>query len=122
MQKVRRTGGARAGGFPGATKILVQLDTSSAETSVLTRKRVGLIALERVPVREHTELQDLQGNKIGEVTSGLLGPTVDKPVAMGYVTVAQAAMGTRVNAIVRGKPVPMEVAAMPFNPTRYHRG
>ncbi len=122
MQKVRRTGGARAGGFPGATKILAQLDTSSAETSVLTRKRVGLIALERVPVREHTELQDLQGNKIGEVTSGLLGPTVDKPVAMGYVTVAQAAMGTRVNAIVRGKPVPMEVAAMPFNPTRYHRG
>jgi aminomethyltransferase len=122
MQKVRRTGGARAGGFPGATKILAQLDASAAETGVLTRKRVGLIALERVPVREHTELQDLQGNKIGEVTSGLLGPTVDKPVAMGYVTVAQAAMGTRVNAIVRGKPVPMEVAAMPFNPTRYHRG
>ncbi len=122
MQKVRRTGGARAGGFPGATKILVQLDASAAETGVLTRKRVGLIALERVPVREHTQLQDLQGNKIGEVTSGLLGPTVDKPVAMGYVTVAQAAMGTRVNAIVRGKPVPMEVAAMPFNPTRYHRG
>ncbi len=122
MQKVRRTGGARAGGFPGATKILVQLDASAAETGVLTHKRVGLIALERVPVREHTELQDLQGNKIGEVTSGLLGPTVDKPVAMGYVTVTQAAMGTRVNAIVRGKPVPMEVAAMPFNPTRYHRG
>jgi aminomethyltransferase len=122
MQKVRRTGGARAGGFPGATKILAQLDASAAETGVFTRKRVGLIALERVPVREHTELQDLQGNKIGEVTSGLLGPTVDKPVAMGYVTVAQAAMGTRVNAIVRGKPVPMEVAAMPFNPTRYHRG
>ena len=122
MQKVRRTGGARAGGFPGATKILAQLDTSTAATGVLTRKRVGLIALERVPVREHTELQDLQGNKIGEVTSGLLGPTVDKPVAMAYVTVAQAAMGTRVNAIVRGKPVPMEVAAMPFNPTRYHRG
>ena len=122
MQKVRRTGGARAGGFPGATKILAQLDTSAADTGVLTRKRVGLIALERVPVREHTELQDLQGNKIGEVTSGLLGPTVDKPVAMAYVTVAQAAMGTRVNAIVRGKPVPMEVATMPFNPTRYHRG
>ena len=122
MQKVRRTGGARAGGFPGATKILAQLDASSAETGVLTHKRVGLIALERVPVREHTELQDLQGNKIGEVTSGLLGPTVDKPVAMGYMTVAHAAMGTRVNAIVRGKPVPMEVAAMPFNPTRYHRG
>jgi aminomethyltransferase len=122
MQKVRRTGGARAGGFPGATKILAQLDTSAAETGVLTRKRVGLVALERVPVREHTELQDLQGNKIGEVTSGLLGPTVDKPVAMGYVNIAQAALGSRVNAMVRGKAVPMEVAPMPFNPTRYCRG
>jgi aminomethyltransferase len=122
MQKVRRTGGARAGGFPGAAKILAQLDASAAETGVLTRKRVGLVALERVPVRDHTELQDLQGTKIGEVTSGLLGPTVDTPVAMGYVTLAQAAMGTRVNAIVRGKAVPMEVAPMPFNPTHYYRG
>ena len=122
MQKVRRTGGARAGGFPGATKILAQLDASAAGTAVLTRKRVGLVALERVPVREHTELQDLQGNKIGEVTSGLLGPTVDKPVAMGYVDMAHAALGSRVNAIVRGKAVPMEVSSMPFNPTRYHRG
>ena len=122
MQKVRRAGGARAGGFPGAAKIIAQLAASAAEKGNLTRKRVGLVALERVPVREHTELQDLQGNKIGEVTSGLLGPTVDKPVAMGYVTVAHAAMGTRINAIVRGKPVPMEVSAMPFNPTRYYRG
>lgn len=122
MQKVRRSGGARAGGFPGATKILAQLEASAAETGNLTRKRVGLVALERVPVREHTELQDLAGHKIGEVTSGLLGPTVDKPVAMGYVSIAHAAMGTRVNAIVRGKPVPMEVSPMPFNPTRYYRG
>jgi len=119
MQKVRRTEGARAGGFPGAAKILAQL---AAGANGLERKRVGLIALERIPVREHTELQDLSGQRIGEVTSGLLGPTIDKPVAMGYVPPAFAALGTRINAIVRGKPVPMEVVAMPFVPTRYYRG
>lgn len=118
MQKVRRTGGARAGGFPGADKVLAQLDNPAS----LARKRVGLVALERVPVREHTELQNLDGQKIGEVTSGLLGPTIDKPVAIGYVQPAFAALGTRVNAIVRGKVVPMEVSAMPFVPTRYYRG
>lgn len=118
MQKVRRTGGERAGGFPGAAKVLGQLDG----TVPLERKRVGLVALERVPVREHTELQNADGQRIGEVTSGLLGPTIDKPVAMGYVAASHAAIGTRVNAIVRGKAVPMEVSAMPFVPNRYYRG
>jgi aminomethyltransferase len=118
MQKVRRTGGARAGGFPGADKVLGQL----AGTVPLERKRVGLVALERVPVREHTELQDDAGNKVGEVTSGLLGPTVDKPIAMGYLRTDLAANGTRVNAVVRGRKVPMEVTAMPFVPPNYHRG
>src|SRR5574343_1545967 len=107
IQKVRRTGGARAGGFPGADKVLAQIDNPAS----LPRKRVGLVALERVPVREHTELQSTDGQKIGEVTSGLLGPTVNEPVAMGYVDVAHAAIGTRINAIVRGKAVPMEVCA-----------
>ncbi len=119
MQKVRRTDGARAGGFPGAEKILTQL--AAAATGV-QRKRVGLLALERIPVRDHTELQDLNGQRIGEVTSGLLGPTIDKPIAMGYVPPAFAPLGTRINAIVRGKAVPMEVVAMPFVPTRYYRG
>lgn len=118
MQKVRRTGGARAGGFPGAARVLAQLDG----TEPLPRKRVGLVALERIPVREHTELQNTSGETIGEVTSGLLGPSADKPVAMGYVSPAHAAVGTRVVAIVRGKPVPMEVSAMPFVPNRYFRG
>ncbi len=118
IQKVRRSGGERAGGFPGAATVLAQLDTPAR----LTRKRVGLVALERVPVREHTELQNAEGRRIGEVTSGLLGPTVDKPVAMAYVEPAFAAIGTRVNALVRGKPVPMEVTAMPFVPARYFRG
>ena len=118
IQKVRRTGGARAGGFPGADKVLAQIDNPAT----LPRKRVGLVALERVPVREHTELQSEGGQKIGEVTSGLLGPTVNEPIAIGYVTPAFAAVGTRVNAMVRGKAVPMEVRAMPFVPANYYRG
>ena len=118
LQKVRRTGGARAGGFPGANIVLGQLDG----TYPLTRKRVGFIAQERVPVREHVELQSLQGVKIGEVSSGLLGPTANVPVAMGYVDSANAAIGTIVNAMVRGKAVPMTVSAMPFVPNRYYRG
>jgi aminomethyltransferase len=118
IQKVRRTGGERAGGFVGAQTVLAQLDNPAS----LKRKRVGLIALERVPVREHTQLQTPVGESVGEVTSGLLGPTTDKPVAMAYVAPEHAAIGTRLNAIVRGKPVAMEVCAMPFVPTNYFRG
>ncbi|MFM1908791.1 MAG: hypothetical protein RLZZ591_2468 [Pseudomonadota bacterium] len=117
IQKVRRSGGARAGGFPGAEKVLAQLDGAP-----LPRKRVGLMALERVPVREHTVLQTEGGEAIGEVTSGLLGPTINQPVAMGYVSPAFATIGTRIQALVRGKAVPMEVCALPFVPTRYYRG
>jgi aminomethyltransferase len=118
IQKVRRTGGARAGGFPGADKVLAQL----ADPAALGRKRVGLVALERIPVRDHTVLQSLDGTPIGEVTSGLLGPSIDKPVALGYVKPGFSAIGTRMNAIVRGKPVPMEVSPLPFVPNRYFRG
>ncbi len=122
MQKVRRSGGARAGGFPGAAQILAALDAVGSAQAAGGRKRVGLVALQRVPVREHTELQDSQGQRIGEVTSGLLGPSVDKPIAMAYVRTEFAAIGTQVQALVRGKLVPMEVSAMPFQPTRYYRG
>jgi aminomethyltransferase len=127
MQKVRRAGGAREGGFPGATKILAAYAESTGATGQndsenSSKKRVGLIALERIPVRDHTELQDGNGNPIGEVTSGLPGPTIDKPIAMGYVDTEFSALGTQVVAIVRGKPVPMVVSAMPFVPTRYYRG
>ena len=118
MQKVRRSGGARAGGFPGASTVLGQLDNPAT----LLRKRVGLRALERVPVREHTQLQDVQGQPVGEVTSGGLGPTINQPVAMAYVRSELAASGTRLHAIVRGKAVPMEVVPMPFVPNRYFRG
>jgi aminomethyltransferase len=59
---------------------------------------------------------------VGEVTSGLLSPMLDVPIAMGYVDAAHAAVGTRLNAMVRGKAVPMEVSALPFVPNRYYRG
>jgi len=119
IQKVRRSGGARAGGFPGADIVLAQL---AGGDSAPKRKRVGLKALERIPVREHSLLQDTAGHPVGEVSSGLLGPTINEPVAMAYVLTGCAGPGTRLNALVRGKLVPMEVVAMPFVPTRYHRG
>ncbi len=118
MQKVRRTGGARAGGFPGADKVLAQLSGAAPAQ----RLRVGLVGLERVPVREHVELHNAEGQKIGQVTSGLLAPCLDKPVALAYVQAEYAAVGTRLNAMVRGKPVQMEVSPLPFVPNRYFRG
>jgi len=118
IQKVRRTGGARAGGFPGAERVLAQL----ADPAQVARKRVGLVALERVPVRDGTELQTLDGTPAGRVTSGLLAPGVDRPIALGYVAPQLAQPGTRLQALVRGKAVPMEVVATPFVPPRYYRG
>ncbi|MBH1965315.1 MAG: glycine cleavage system aminomethyltransferase GcvT [Comamonadaceae bacterium] len=118
MQKVRRTGGERAGGFPGADFVLAQLDGKLP----VARKRVGLIAKERIPVREQVKLQNMDGQTIGEVTSGLLAPTIDQPIAMAYVQPDYAVAGTELFALVRGKPVPMTVSVMPFVPTRYYRG
>ncbi len=127
IQKVRRAGGARAGGFPGATKIIAQLAASTRTAGVfdhetLRRKRVGLVALERVPVRDGSMLQSFEGVDIGQVTSGLLAPTADRPIAMAYVALAYAEPGTRMQAMVRGKPVPMEVTTLPFVTQRYWRG
>jgi aminomethyltransferase len=118
IQKVRRRGGERAGGFPGADKVLAQL----AGERQIERQRVGLIAQERIPVREPAPLQSTDGQAIGRVTSGLLSPTLDQPIALGYLPPAFATPGTKVNAIVRGKPVTMEVCALPFVPTHYFRG
>ena len=118
IQKVRRTGGARAGGFPGAEKVLAQID----DPTLLKRKRVGLIATERVPVREPAVLENMDGQQVGQVTSGLLSPTLNQPIAMAYVSPDYAAPGTELFAMVRGKPVPMQVGAMPFVPARYFRG
>jgi len=118
LQKSRRSAGARAAGFPGAERVLGQLDG----TTPVERKRVGLIARERVPVREHVMLHNAQGERVGEVTSGLLGPTANQPIAMAYVQTQYTTTGTLLNAMVRGKAVPMCVSAMPFVPTRYFRG
>jgi len=127
IQKVRRTGGAREGGFPGAAKVLAQLTAADGTAGhldhhTLKRKRVGLVAIDRVPVRDGTLLESFEGVAIGQVTSGLLGPTVDRPIAMAYVALAYSEPGTRMQAIVRGKPVLMEVSTMPFIPARYFRG
>ncbi|MFZ2990491.1 glycine cleavage system aminomethyltransferase GcvT [Ideonella sp.] len=116
IQKVRRAGGARAGGYPGAAVIDAQLASGAA------RKRVGLIGLERAPVREGTRLVSADGTELGTVTSGTLGPTVNTPVAMAYLPTALAVAGTEVFAEVRGKRLPMRVVAMPFTPNRYYRG
>jgi aminomethyltransferase len=116
LSKARRADGERAGGYPGAEKIMQQLAEG------VTRKRVGLLVKDRMPVREGSELVDDQGRNVGRVTSGGFGPTVGAPVAMGYVDTALAQPGTALQAIVRGKPVPVEVAKTPFVPQRYHRG
>ncbi len=123
IQKVRRTGGARAGGFPGTTKILAACaDSTGAVAQKPSRKRVGLIAQERVPVREGVELCTPDGKVVGKVTSGLLGPSINVPIAMGYVPTELSSIGTLLHAMVRGKPIPMVVSSMPFVPNRYYRG
>jgi aminomethyltransferase len=123
IQKVRRGGGARSGSFPGALKIIAACaDATGVTAQKPSRKRVGLIAQERVPVREGVELCTPDGKPVGKVTSGLLGPTINLPIAMGYVPTELAANGTLLHAMVRGKPVPMVVSSMPFVPNRYYRG
>jgi aminomethyltransferase len=116
IQKVRRPGGARAGGYPGAAAIEAQLAGSPPS------KRVGLVGLERVPVREGTTIVDAHGHKLGMVTSGTLAPTVNQPIAMAYLPVDHAQAQHEVYAEVRGKKLPMRVTPLPFNPHRYHRG
>jgi len=86
------------------------------------KKRVGLVSSERMPVREGAKLVDEAGVEIGVVTSGTLGPTVGKPVALGYLAKSHSALGTQVYAIVRDKRTPMTVSSTPFTPNGYYRG
>ena len=116
IQKVRRPGGDRAGGYPGVSTIERQL-AHGAE-----RKRVGLVGIDRAPVREGAAIVDDAGIAIGRVTSGTIGPSVGKPVALAYVPTGLAAPGTRLDAEVRGKRQPMQVVSLPFAPHRYFRG
>ncbi|TCO79258.1 aminomethyltransferase [Plasticicumulans lactativorans] len=116
MQKVRRSGGARAGGFPGADVILRQLAEGVA------RKRVGLVGEGKQPVREGAELSTADGRPVGRVTSGGFGPSAGRPVMLGYVETACAEPGTALVASVRGKAVAVTVCRTPFVPQRYYRG
>ena len=117
IQKSRRTGGARAGGFAGADRILPQLEKGAS------RRRVGLRPEGRAPVREGAALfaDATSSEPIGRVTSGGFGPSLNAPVAMGYLPSSHAATGSSVFAEVRGQRLPMQVAPMPFVPNTYKR-
>jgi aminomethyltransferase len=115
IQKVRRPGGARAGGYPGAAAIEKHLAGGAPSL------RVGLIGLERVPVREGTALFDSHNRKLGTVTSGTLAPTVNQAIAMAYLPRDHALPHHEVYAEVRGKRLPMRVSPMPFAPHHYKR-
>nr|WP_314877561.1 glycine cleavage system aminomethyltransferase GcvT [uncultured Pseudomonas sp.] len=116
ISKVRRADGERAGGFPGAEQIFAQQQQGVA------RKRVGLLPQERTPVREGAEIVDASGKVVGKVCSGGFGPTLGAPLAIGYVDLAHTALDTALNAVVRGKNVPLKVSKMPFVAPRYYRG
>jgi aminomethyltransferase len=116
IQPARRAGGARAGGFPGADTILGQIASGAA------RRRVGLLPEGRAPMREGTELfADEGAEPVGTITSGGFGPSLDRPVAMGYVPIALAAPETRLLARLRGRSVPVTVAKLPLVKPGYKR-
>ena len=115
IQKARRAGGARAGGFPGDARILQELADGP------DRLRVGLRPEGRAPMREGTALFAPDATPLGAVTSGGFGPTVESPIAMGYVAIAFAAPGTTLMGEVRGKHLPLTVTDLPFHPTTYKR-
>lgn len=111
IQKRRR----EEGGFPGAERIQRELREGPA------RLRVGIRPEGRAPAREGTEILGAAGDPVGIVTSGGFGPTVNGPIALGYVASTHAQPGTPVTLLVRGKPLPARVAPLPFVPNRYVR-
>jgi aminomethyltransferase len=115
IHKSRRTGGGRAGGFPGAERILHEIAHGPE------RLRVGLRPEGRAPMREGTALFAPDGTPLGEVTSGGFGPSEAAPIAMGYVAAHYAAPGTLLEGEVRGKRLPVTLAPLPFHPTTYKR-
>ena len=117
IQKSRRSGGARAGGFLGADKILSELDRGAP------RRRVGLRPEGRAPVREGAPLfaDSASSEQVGAVTSGGFGPSLNAPVAMGYLPASLAAIGTPIFAELRGQRLPLRAAATPFVANTYKR-
>jgi len=114
IQKVRRNGGDRAGGFPGANRILGELDDGAP------RRRVGLLPEGRAPMRAGTELF-AGDSKVGEITSGAYGPSIERPMSMGYVAAEYAEIGLKLDGELRGKRMPVTVADLPFRPSNYKR-
>ena len=112
---VRRTGGEREGGFVGADIILAQMPAN------IKRKRVGLKPLGRAPIREGTALFDQDQNEIGIVTSGGFSPSLNMPIAMGYVNKHNAKLGTLVFAHLRGKILELKVSKSDFVPNNFYR-
>jgi aminomethyltransferase len=117
IQKSRRSGGARAGGFPGTDKILAQIENGTS------RKRVGLKPEGRAPVRDGAQLfaDASSSEQLGSVTSGSFGPSIGAPIAMGYLPTPHAAIGGTVFAEVRGQRLPLRVSNLPFVPHSYKR-
>jgi aminomethyltransferase len=117
IQKSRRHGGARAGGFPGADKILDQLDRRAP------RRRLGLKPEGRAPVREGASLfaDETSSEQIGAVTSGGFGPSINAPIAMGYLPSSFATPDRAVFAELRGRRLPLRVAPTPFVANTYQR-
>lgn len=115
VAKVRRTAGARAGGFPGADTIFSQLEAGPA------KRRVGLRPQGRAPIRAGAELTDEDGNPIGRVTSGGFAPCLGHPAAMGYVAAGHADPDATAYAAVRGKRLPATIARLPFVPHKYRK-
>ena len=116
ISPARRASGTRAAGFPGAATILDQLATGSLRT------RVGLKVAGKRPVREGQEIQNEAGHKVGMVTSGGFGPSIDGPIAMGLIKTSYATAGSLVGVDVRGKLIEAEIVPMPFVKQRYFRG
>lgn len=116
IQKSRRAGGAREGGFPGAERILADLANG------VSRKRRGFLPEGRAPMREGVELYAGAegGEPIGKITSGGFGPSIEGPMAMGYIP-ADIEDGATVYADVRGRRLPARVAPMPFRTSTYKR-
>ena len=117
IQKVRRSGNARAGGFPGADIISVQMENGAP------RKRVGLLPEGRAPMREGVELFATSegGTSIGTITSGGFGPTVAGPVAMGLISADHSKLGATIYGELRGKRLPLTITKMPFTPANFKR-
>ncbi len=103
------------GGFAGDMRILAELQNGPAQ------KRVGLNVEGRQPVREGALILDMEGNEVGRITSGTFSPTLQRPIAMGYVATPLAEPGTALKLEQRGKLFEATVTPMPFVPHRYHR-